>query len=143
MRVLAEQSRPIWTRLPFARADRNFHTAARYGIDAAVHWPRQGRGARGALAEVPVVDLVLGELLPLAQQGLDEWGVQPADRDRYLGIIEQRCLRRTNGAAWQAATVHQLRERYGMDQATALATMTRRYMELMRAGEPVHTWPVG
>ncbi|MEY9949624.1 glutamate-cysteine ligase family protein [Kitasatospora sp. GAS1066B] len=143
VRVLAEQGRPIWTRLPFDRADQNFQTAARYGIDSAIHWPRQGRGARGALAEVPVVDLVLGELLPLAHQGLDAWGVQPADRDRYLGIIEQRCLRRTNGASWQAATVHQLRERYGMDRATALATMTRRYMELMRAGEPVHTWPVG
>ncbi|GAA1272482.1 hypothetical protein GCM10009665_70590 [Kitasatospora nipponensis] len=143
VRALAEQPRPIWNRLPFARADQNFHTAARYGIDAAVHWPRQGRAVRGGLTEVPVVDLVLGELLPLAHQGLDEWGVQAADRDRYLGIIEQRCLRRTNGAAWQAATVHQLRERYGMDRATALATMTRRYMELSRAGEPVHTWPVG
>jgi hypothetical protein len=30
-----------------------------------------------------------------------------------------------------------------MDRATALATMTQRYMELMRAGEPVHNWPVG
>ncbi|MFE0460528.1 glutamate--cysteine ligase [Kitasatospora sp. NPDC058965] len=143
VRVLAEQPRPVWTRLPFARADENFHTACRYGIDASVHWVRQGRGARGGPTELPVVDLVLGELLPLAYQGLDEWGVQPADRDRYLGIIEQRCLRRTNGASWQAATVHQLRERYGMDRGTALATMTRRYMELSRAGEPVHTWPVG
>ncbi|MFE9423855.1 glutamate-cysteine ligase family protein [Kitasatospora sp. NPDC006697] len=143
VRALAEQPRPVWNRLPFAVADENFHTAARYGIDSVVRWPRAGRGAKGGPAEVPVVDLVLGELLPLAYQGLDEWGVQPADRDRYLGIIEQRCLRRTNGAAWQAATVHQLRERHGMDRATALATMTRRYMELMRAGEPVHNWPVG
>ncbi|MCC9312109.1 glutamate--cysteine ligase [Kitasatospora sp. RB6PN24] len=143
VRALAEQPRPIWSRLPFAHADRNFHTAARYGIDAVVQWPRPGRGTRGAPAAVPVVDLVLGELLPLAYQGLDEWGVQPADRDRYLGIIEQRCLRRTNGAAWQAATVHQLCERHGMDRATALATMTQRYMELMRAGEPVHNWPIG
>ncbi|MFI9276086.1 glutamate-cysteine ligase family protein [Kitasatospora sp. NPDC052896] len=143
VRVLAEQPRPIWSRLPFARADQNFHTAARHGIEALLHWPRQGRGARGGPAELPVTDLVLGELLPLAHQGLDAWGVQPADRDRYLGIIEQRCLRRTNGAAWQAATVHRLRERYGMDRTTALATMTRRYMEYMRGGEPVHSWPVG
>lgn len=44
VRVLAEQNRPIWTRLPFDRAEQNFQTAARYGIDSAIHWPRQGRG---------------------------------------------------------------------------------------------------
>ncbi|GAA1176424.1 gamma-glutamyl:cysteine ligase YbdK (ATP-grasp superfamily) [Kitasatospora gansuensis] len=142
VRVLAEQPRPIWTRMPFAQADENFHTAARYGIDAVLQWPKSGRGARGSVP-VAATELVLNELLPMARQGLDEWGIEPGDRDRYLGIIEQRCLRRTNGAAWQAATVHLLRERYGMDRSSAIAAMTRRYLEHMRGGEPVHTWPVG
>lgn len=142
VRVLAEQARPVWTRLGFAQADDNFHTAARHGIEAVLQWPRHGRGARGTTA-VAATELVLNELLPLAYQGLDEWGVEPGDRDRYLGIIEQRCLRRTNGAAWQSATVHRLREQFGMDRTASIATMTRRYMEHMRTGEPVHTWPVG
>ncbi len=30
-----------------------------------------------------------------------------------------------------------------MDREHALAATTRRYCELMRTGEPVHTWPVG
>lgn len=144
VRVLAEQPRPVWTRLPFEKADENFRQGARYGIDAVFQWPRPGRAGRGGgLATVPAVDLVLDELLPMAHQGLDEWGVEPSDRDRYLGIIEQRCLRRTNGASWQSATFHRLRERYGMDRPAALAAMTRRYAEHMRTGEPVHTWPVG
>ena len=144
VRVLAEQPRPIWTRLPFERADENFHTAARHGIDAVLQWPRTGRGGRGGgLTAVPATELVLNELLPLAYQGLDEWGVEPADRDRYLGIIEQRCLRRVNGASWQSATFHRLREHFGMDRPAALAAMTRRYAEYMRGGEPVHTWPIG
>ncbi|GAA2753069.1 MULTISPECIES: glutamate-cysteine ligase family protein [Kitasatospora] len=143
VRVLAEQSRPIWTRMPFERADENFQAGARYGIEAVLQWPRSGRAGRGGLGPVAATDLVLNELLPMAHQGLDEWGVEPADRDRYLGIIEQRCLRRTNGAAWQAATVHRLRENFGMDPQAAIAAMTRRYAEYMRTGEPVHTWPVG
>ncbi|WP_371495456.1 glutamate-cysteine ligase family protein [Kitasatospora sp. NBC_00374] len=142
VRVLAEQPRPIWNRLSFAQADENFHTAARHGIDAVLQWPGRGRSGRGA-APVAATDLVLNELLPLAYQGLDEWGIEPADRDHYLGIIEQRCLRRTNGASWQAATVHRLREQFGMDPQAAIAAMTRRYLEHMRGGEPVHTWPVG
>ena len=85
--------------------------------------------------------LVRQELLPLAAAGLDAWGVEPADRDHYLGIIEERCRRRVNGASWQAAAFHHAR-RQGLDRDAALAAMTRRYSELMHTGEPVHTWPV-
>ena len=62
---------------------------------------RRGSTGRGT-ARSPSTELVLRQLLPLAHEGLTEWGVQPASRDRFLGIIEQRCLRQANGASWQA-----------------------------------------
>jgi gamma-glutamyl:cysteine ligase YbdK (ATP-grasp superfamily) len=139
VRALAEEPRPIWTRLPFEAAEANFDAACRYGIEASVEWPRRGR--HGATAPVPVVALVRDELLPLAAAGLDAWGVEPADRDLYLGIIEERCRRRKNGASWQAATFHRALDS-GLDREAALAATTRRYRELMLSGEPVHTWPV-
>ncbi|HCA84405.1 MAG TPA: glutamate--cysteine ligase, partial [Streptomyces sp.] len=95
VRALAEEHRPVWSRLTFAEAAANFDTACRHGIDATLRWPRPGRS--GGVAEVPAVRLVREELLPLAAAGLDAWGVEPADRDRYLGIIEERCRRRVNG----------------------------------------------
>ncbi|GAA1926282.1 glutamate--cysteine ligase [Streptantibioticus ferralitis] len=139
IRALAESSRPVWTKLPFSAAAENFDTACRHGIDAELTWPRPGRGG---LSRVPVVRLVQDELLPLASAGLDAWGVAPADRDRYLGVIEERCRCRVNGASWQAAAFHRALER-GLDRHKALAAMTRRYSELMRSGEPVHSWPAG
>ncbi|MGW7288701.1 glutamate--cysteine ligase [Streptomyces sp. NPDC054847] len=139
VRALAEDARPVWTRLPFAAADDNFATACRHGIDAELQWPRPGRGG---VTQVPVVKLVRDELLPLAAAGLDAWNVAPADRDLYLGVIEERCRRRMNGASWQADTYHRAREA-GLEREVALAAMTRRYCELMREGQPVHTWPVG
>lgn len=69
-------------------------------------------------------------------------GVEPADRDLYLGVIEERCRLRVNGASWQAATFHRALEK-GLGRDDALAATTRRYGELMHLGEPVHTWPVG
>ncbi|MEV4432615.1 glutamate-cysteine ligase family protein [Streptomyces sp. NPDC049555] len=140
IRALAEEPRPVWTRMPFAVAADNFDVACRHGIEADLRWPRAGRG--GAPARVAAVRLVLDELLPLAAAGLDAWGVEPADRDHYLGIIEGRCRRRINGASWQAATYHRARER-GLDREQALAATTREYCELMRTGDPVHTWPDG
>ncbi len=140
VRALAEEARPVWTRLPFEAAARNFDVACRHGIDARLRWPRRGR--LGGTVEVPAVDLVRDELLPLAAAGLDAWGVEPADRDLYLGVIEERCRRRVNGASWQAATYHRALEG-GLTREAALAETTRRYCRLMHEGEPVHTWPVG
>ncbi|MEW2047822.1 glutamate--cysteine ligase [Streptomyces sp. NPDC005476] len=140
VRALAEESRPVWSRLPFEAAAANFDAACRYGIDARLQWPRRGR--LGGVVEVDAVSLVRDELLPLAEAGLDGWGVEPADRDLYLGVIEERCRRRTNGASWQVETFHRGLEA-GLSRDAALAATTRRYAELMHLGEPVHTWPVG
>jgi gamma-glutamyl:cysteine ligase YbdK (ATP-grasp superfamily) len=132
VRVLAEDLRPVWSRMSFATAQENFHAGARDGIDAQLYWPGVG--------EVPVTELVLRRLLPVAYEGLDAWGIDAADRDRLLGAIEQRCLRNRNGATWQADTVHALEER-GLDRPAALREMTVRYRELMHENVPVHDWP--
>ncbi|MEW2079702.1 glutamate-cysteine ligase family protein [Streptomyces sp. NPDC017966] len=140
VRALAEDSRPVWTRLPFEAAAANFDAACEHGIDARLTWPRRGR--LGGLGEVDAVTLVRDELLPLAEAGLDAWGIEPADRDLYLGVIEERCRRRVNGATWQAATFHRALD-LGLGREAALAATTLRYRELTQQGDPVHSWPVG
>ncbi|MFJ6698781.1 glutamate--cysteine ligase [Streptomyces sp. NPDC091272] len=140
VRALAEDTKPVWRRMAFEEAEANFDTACRYGIDAELTWPRAGRGA--GTHRVPAVQLVQDELLPLAAAGLDAWGVEAADRDRYLGVIEERCRKRMNGASWQVDTYHRALDA-GLGREAALAAMTRRYGELMHSGEPVHTWAVG
>ncbi|MBA0051070.1 glutamate--cysteine ligase [Streptomyces sp. AJS327] len=136
VRALADQERPVWTRLSFAEASANFDAACRHGIDAELCWPR-----KGGLARLPAVRLVTEELLPLAYAGLDAWGVEPADRDRYLAVIEGRCRRRTNGASWQAAAYHRAVDA-GLHREKALAAVVRGYCELVDSGQPVHTWPL-
>ena len=73
-----------------------------------------------------MAELVLRRLLPLAAEGLDRWGVDAADADRLLGIIEQRCLTGRNGAAWQAETFHRLDGGQRLDRHDALRRMTQR-----------------
>jgi hypothetical protein len=129
VRVLAEQDRPVWTQMSFNAAEENFHSGARYGIEAPVYWP--------GLGTVPVTELVLRRLLPLAAQGLDEWGAQPAERDRLLGIVERRCVTGRNGAAWQviAATG------YPGERPDTLRAMLCDYRDRMHTNVPVHEWP--
>ncbi len=132
VRTLAEAQRPIWSQLSFATAEENLHTAARHGMDAQLYWP--------GLGEVPVAELVLRRLLPMAAEGLHSWGVDTEQADRLLGIIEQRCLTCRTGAGWQIATAAAL-EDSGADRPEALRQMTMRYIEHMHTNEPVHSWP--
>ncbi|MFI8849466.1 glutamate--cysteine ligase [Streptomyces sp. 891-h] len=140
VRALADDPRPVWNRMPFEYAERNFDAACRYGIEAELWWPRSGRGA--GLVRQPATRLVRDELLPLAAAGLDAWGVEAADRDRYLSVIEERCRLRVNGASWQAAAYHRAVDS-GLDREKALAAVARAYCDRASDGAAVHTWTEG
>ena len=86
-----------------------------------------------------MTELVLRHLLPLAHEGLQQWGVSDTVRERYLAVIEGRCLSVHNGASWQIEAVHRLQER-GLDRVEALRQMLQRYAGNMHANLPVHTW---
>jgi hypothetical protein len=133
LKMLAQEDRPVWTKMSFVGAEENFFAGARDGIESRLYWP--GRG------EVPVPELVLRQLLPMAHEGLRQWGVAREVRDRYLSVIEGRCLSGRNGASWQIETTQRLEER-GLDRQEALRQMLISYAENMHANEPVHTWPV-
>ena len=133
IRVLAHQDRPVWTKLSFSAAAENFDLAARSGLDARFYWPGFG--------EIGADELILRHLLPMAHEGLEDWGVSQAVRDRYLGIVEARCTSGVNGAVWQSECVQRL-EDGGLDRRTALHEMLRLYADHMATNEPVHTWPL-
>ncbi|RJQ82529.1 glutamate--cysteine ligase [Pseudonocardiaceae bacterium YIM PH 21723] len=132
-RALSEQERPLWTQMSFQAAEENLYSGARHGMDAQLYWP--------GIGWVPPDELVLRRLLPLAHDGLRLCGVSDQARERYLGVIEQRCVARRTGSLWQRDTVALL-ERKGMSREAALRRMLAQYVELMHEGDPVHTWPV-
>jgi gamma-glutamyl:cysteine ligase YbdK (ATP-grasp superfamily) len=134
IRMLVDAERPIWTQMSFAAANDNLLEAARNGIDARLYWP--------GLGEVPVTELTLRRLLPLAREGLSRWGADGAQADRLLGIIEQRCLTGRNGATWQTGALRALEEPGRLARSEALRQMTLRYLEHMHSNEPVHSWPL-
>jgi gamma-glutamyl:cysteine ligase YbdK (ATP-grasp superfamily) len=133
-RALVREDRPLWTQMSFQAAEENLYAAAKHGLTSQLYWP--------GIGWIPPDELVLRRLLPMAHEGLRDCGVSDAARERYLNVIEQRCVARRNGATWQRDTVARLEER-GASRSAALLGMLRAYIELMHAGEPVHTWPVG
>ncbi|MBS4727765.1 glutamate--cysteine ligase [Mycobacterium sp. SM1] len=133
LRALSEEERPLWATMSFGAAQANFLESARRGLGARLYWP--------GLGEMAAKELVLRQLLPMADEGLRRWGVAVEMRDRFLGVIEGRARTGRTGADWQVSTVGALQER-GMTRLAALAEMLRRYCERMHTNEPVHTWEV-
>ena len=133
VRTLAEDDRPLWSRMSFSAAEENFHVAAQHGIDARVYWPGMGEvrrhraGAAPAAADGP--------------RGPGRWGVEPDEATGCSAIIEQRCVLARNGATWYVDTVTAHEERRHRP-AEALRLTLQDYRELMHANEPVHTWPI-
>ncbi|MGN5238785.1 glutamate-cysteine ligase family protein [Rhodococcus sp. SJ-3] len=131
LRALVEDDDPLWRRMTFDAAEENLIIGAKFGLESRLYWPKLGW--------VGADELVLRRLLPLADRGLESFGLSARARDRYLGIIEGRCLNRQTGAAWQREHVAR-REAAGEDRRTALSGMLRDYVAAMTDGRPVHEW---
>ncbi len=131
VRGLVESDRPLWSQMSFNAAAENLQSGARAGLEAQLYWPNVGW--------VRPDELTLRRLLPLADAGLQSFGVSGKARSRYLSVIEGRCINRQTGSAWQRRAVL-AREDAGDSREAALAGMLRDYVDLMHEGEPVHTW---
>ena len=105
IRVLAEDERPVWSRMSFSAAEENFHTRRPRGDRGRRLLARGRRGAGRRARPAP----------PAAARprGARPLGGRPGDRDRLLGIIERRCATLRNGASWQSAAFHRLRDDAG------------------------------
>ena len=112
--------------LPFEDAKANFYAAAKDGLNAKIRW------LDGKMH--PVTVIIKEELLPLAQKGLTELGIDRADAALYLGVIKERVRTGLNGAAWQRAYV----KKHGRD----LNRLCLAYLERQKSGLPVHEWSI-
>ena len=134
VRALAEAERPVWTQMSFAAAADNLTEGARHGIDARLYWP--------GLGEVPVTELVLRRLLPMAADGLERWGVDPGDAKRLLAHHRAALpVRPDRGYLAVGGRPRAHRPVWHAGRQEALRLMTLGYIERMQTNEPVHSWP--
>lgn len=126
VQILMHQSKAPESLLRFDQARDNFYAAAKEGLQARVTWLDGRRYVLGKLLQE--------DLLPLARQGLSEWGLDSGDARRYLDVIAQRLHSGQTGSAWQRAFV----TRHGAD----MRALTAAYNRHQCSGLPVHAWEV-
>jgi hypothetical protein len=122
--ALARQPQAPEADLSFADTRTNFYAAARHGLQAELAW-LDGR-------RYPVREFILEIGLPLARQGLRDFGLPDAEIEHYLGVVEARVRSGQTGAAWQLQRLAQV----GGD----VHRLMDDYLDNQRSGSPVHEW---
>ncbi|MEZ4359257.1 MAG: CBS domain-containing protein [Kofleriaceae bacterium] len=130
MAELGAREEDVTGRIPFDQAGANFYTAAREGIASQFEW-LDGK-------DLSAQQLVLEQLLPMAEAGLRRNNIAPADIERYLGVVETRVRAGRTGARWSLSSWNALKgEATAGERSNALvAAMIQRQL----SGRPVADW---
>lgn len=131
MTALPEEFGDVKQYMSFEDAKNNFFNAARYGLNGQIRG-LDGKGRR-------VGRLILDELLPRARKGLEAAGIDEADGDRLLDIIEARVTAEKSGARWMLDSYATMDERAKPNVRTRTLTAAMKLHQ--EAGKPVHEWP--
>lgn len=118
---------------PFRYADFNFYRAAQSSLNAALLWPTLDETSP---REVGAVELCR-ELLPIADEGLAEIGVEEGERKSLLGLIRDRLDTGITPAKWQRDTVRSMGD---IPRDVALRDLVERYLEKASGYTPVTEW---
>jgi CBS domain-containing protein len=109
----------------------NFDKAAKFGIDTKYTWMKDKK--------ISVPDLVKNEMLEVAREGLVCRKIDKQDIDKYLGIIEERIVKKgMNGARWQLRTFSRLKKDISVDEA--ITVMTSAIVKNQAENKPIHEW---
>lgn len=127
--ALAEDERPIFKDMLFEDAKTNFFNASRDGLKAQLTWKGRTMSAQ---------DLLLGELIQTAREGLKYVNVDSSDIDRYLGTIEERARKNMTGSQWMLNSLHAMGEQGTSD--VRYRTLSAAMLTNQKSGAPVHTW---
>jgi CBS domain-containing protein len=118
--------------LRFSDVSNNFLNSTRIGLEAEFHWVDH--------KHYTASDLILNEMLPIAQDGLIQEGIDSEDIDRYLGVIENRVKSRQTGAKWAIKSITEMDESLHPDEK--VRSITSEMIANQKIGLPIHEWPL-
>ena len=130
MLALPEDCRGAWKdHFHFRDVRHNFLIAAQHGLSSELKW----------FGEIkPTTELILEDLLPLAEQGLQKVGISSEEAAIWLSTIEKRVRKQQTGADWIVNSLRDLRPRCSVDES--LLIVTQEMGRYCREGVPVHEW---
>ncbi len=132
MEGYADQLDDITKFITFDQAKANFYAAARGGMGKQYNW-FNGR-------KYYAKDLILNEMLPVAEHGLKLHEIEQSDIDRYLNVIKERVETEATGSNWMLLTYNRFKDKASKEEI--LSTITMHTVKNQKEGLPVHQWAI-
>lgn len=129
MKAMPEKYKDIWKVMDFKQAKGNFLKAAKFGLETEFEIFD---------SILPARDLILENLLPMAEEGLRKVNISTKDIDRYLGVIERRIMNNQTGSQWIIKNYRNARKK--IDKDSTLKLITLNMMENGYNNIPVAEW---
>lgn len=129
MNAMPDKYKDIWNVMDFKQAKGNFLKAAKFGLETEFEIFDK---------ILPARDLILENLLPMAEDGLRLADVSQADIDKYLGVIEKRIMYNQTGSQWIIRNYRNAKKKIDKDSTLKLLTLSM--MENGYNNIPVCNW---
>jgi CBS domain-containing protein len=129
MKAMPDKYKDIWNVMDFKQAKGNFLKAAKFGLETEFEIFDK---------ILPARDLILENLLPMAEDGLRKANVSQNDIDEYLGVIEKRIMYNQTGSQWLIRNYRSARKKIDKDSTLKLLTLSM--VENGMKNLPVYSW---
>jgi predicted transcriptional regulator len=103
MKAGETQEDNFWKKINFSAVKSNFYKAARTGL--LTEFDIFGEN-------IAASELISNTLIPLAEKGLQDSGVDPSIISRYLNIISERIEKNQTGSIWQVENFRRLSKKF-------------------------------
>jgi len=132
MEAMPDKCRGCWgDNFYFQEVRANFLRAAQHGLSTEMRWFGKA---------IEADRLILDELLPMAQEGLESLGIPQEEYGPYLSTIEKRVSAKQTGSTWMIDSLRNLRSKNSVDESVLI--ISQHLADLSLSDQPVHEWPL-
>ncbi len=129
MKGMPEEYRDLPNMMNFKAARQNFYKAAKHGLNTQFEWFDKTISAKS---------LILKELLPLSEKGLQNCGIPQEEINVFLDIVKQRVKRNKTGSEWMSKNYNRLKKHF-TKRRTAFF-ITQQMLRYQKKDLPVYQW---
>ncbi len=132
MSGMSQKYQDITQVLRFSNARNNFLQACRNGLECHFNWINGD--------SISATKLIKNELLPIAESGLKNAGLDHGDIERYLSTIARRVESKQTGARWAIKSITEMDKNIHPDEKvrSIVAEMDKQ----QTIDRPIHEWPL-
>lgn len=130
MTGMHKQYGDVTKNMEFDDAKSNFLKAATNGLDTKFNWFNH--------KSIHASDLLLNELIPLAEEGLKDQNVSSTDIKKYMDILRERIETGKTGSRWMLKSYSKLIKETNKDEV--MAAITASTIKNQKTMKPAHKW---